>query len=76
MKIISVLTYPYINCLVVDVTRAESPFSFPQRKRRYALYYDAKNYDSMVHWCGLLHMLNHVKLAHTWKEKYHDGTQS
>lgn len=71
MKIISVLTYPYENKLVVVVTRAPAGyFSFPQTRHTYEASYDSKSAVSLHKWSKKLHALNNDKLFNTLRNNY------
>ena len=71
MKVISVLTYPYENKLVVVVTRAPAGyFSFPQTRHTYEANYDSEMAISLHKWSQKLHILNGNKLFNTLRNNF------
>lgn len=69
-KIISVLTYPYENCFVVQITRATNQFDYPQVCRRYKVNLDASYRDSMTYWLCKIQSLHQAEMIKRLVDNY------
>ena len=70
MKVVSVLTYPFSNRLVVRVTRAPDYFSHPQVTREYSMSYGDRRIVSFSHWVAKLSALSTEKLVKSLRVQY------
>lgn len=78
MKIVSVLTYPFENGILVKVTRSQDYFTFPQKTKNYFFKFDSPHYISSMLWASLLSRLNLVRLSIALYSNYMEkhGNQS
>lgn len=75
MKVISVLTYPFENRMMVKVTRGEGYNCYPMIEHQYSIDYDSPRFYHFARWSRTLHNLHLSKLYMRMKEKYGNKTK-
>lgn len=63
MKVTSVLIHPRTNVFLVQVTRSEGYFTYPQIVKCYSMDYANPRLNSFVHWVSVLSGLNLKKIV-------------
>lgn len=67
MKVMSVLIHPRTNAFLVQVTRSQGHFAYPQITKWYSVDYDSLRLNSFVKWANKLNALSVEKIVRCMK---------